>query len=315
MTPERLAHSHFDTLLSELPAAFNGSVEGIHQARVATRRLREVLPLVDAPASVTESVKSAGRQLGHARELDVMGDLLDSLGRRLPTAAAAELYAARQAVRERQQAARRAMVKALEKLDVPAVRRTFDKQASKTAWSLPPLFAAAWAAPIWTRIAQRSRAAVAAVEQAPGTYFPNRMHRARVAVKKLRYAVELAGSTGVWRQERVLKDLRRLQALLGDQHDAHVLADALDDLLGAPQPTTTATSFVKAALAGDLARYQVQYLRWRDRIPAIAAASECAAARARHRWRVPGPLVAASLFTAPMALVSVRHTLASRRHG
>ena len=41
VTPPDLIERHFDSLLNNLEGALDGNVEGIHQARVATRRLRD----------------------------------------------------------------------------------------------------------------------------------------------------------------------------------------------------------------------------------------------------------------------------------
>ena len=162
----------------------------------------------------------------------------------------------------------------------------------------------AWVEPIWTQIAARKTEAVAAIERAPGIYLPNRAHAARVAVKKLRYAVEVASETGVWTPRRVLKDLRKIQGILGDVHDLQVLVDLADESRPAEENPSDSAIVVKNLLTAEINRYHAEYARRRSWIFGIADA--CTRAAARSRWHVPVPIVAASLFTAPLVLESIR---------
>ena len=90
-TPNSLVRSHLQQMLEHLPGVFNGDIESVHQARVATRRLREVLPLISVTRRETSSafdiVRSAGRELGLVRELDVMDGVLEGAVDRSPRAA------------------------------------------------------------------------------------------------------------------------------------------------------------------------------------------------------------------------------------
>src|SRR5688572_28289499 len=99
-SPPQLAQRHLDTVLANLPGVFDGDSDSVHQARIATRRLREVLPLLTEAEHVTNTVRSAGQQLGHVRELDVMSRLLESLSDRVPVSAATELHTLRHSVRK-----------------------------------------------------------------------------------------------------------------------------------------------------------------------------------------------------------------------
>src|SRR3954466_14059394 len=65
-----------------LPGARNGDVRAVHQARVATRRLREALPLMAAgkPGRRLERIaRELTGVLGTVRELDVALEMLDGL--------------------------------------------------------------------------------------------------------------------------------------------------------------------------------------------------------------------------------------------
>src|SRR5688572_9152863 len=109
-------------LLSLLPDVRDGNPDSVHQARVLTRRIREILPLYEQTHRVEAeelrvSLRKVGRCLGRVRELDVMQDTLIDFETRAPSAAGA-VGAARAAVLRRQQSARRRMIKALERLQV-----------------------------------------------------------------------------------------------------------------------------------------------------------------------------------------------------
>jgi hypothetical protein len=54
-------------------------------------------------------------------------------------------------------------------------------------------------------------------------YFPNRLHKTRIAIKRLRYAFELADRTANWRPPKALRLLKDAQDALGHVHDREVL--------------------------------------------------------------------------------------------
>src|SRR5690349_9109699 len=65
-----------------LPGARGGDVRSIHQARVATRRLREVMPLLPAGKAgrrLEKVARDLTTVLGPVRELDVALQMLDEL--------------------------------------------------------------------------------------------------------------------------------------------------------------------------------------------------------------------------------------------
>ena len=79
-----------------LPGARKGDIEHVHQARVATRRLREAVPLIVPGAKgrkVERKMRRLTRALGPVRELDVALQTLDALNESgtVPAAAIARL--------------------------------------------------------------------------------------------------------------------------------------------------------------------------------------------------------------------------------
>src|SRR3954454_5246521 len=75
-------------LKRELPRAIDGHDEGGHRARVASRRLREALPVLaeglhgSKAGKATRKIRRLTQALGAVRELDVTLHLADELARR-----------------------------------------------------------------------------------------------------------------------------------------------------------------------------------------------------------------------------------------
>src|SRR5687767_10967462 len=83
-------------LSRSLPGARKGDVKQLHQARVASRRLREALPVLATGSrgrKLVRDVRRLTRALGPVRELDVALLTLDELGAEgnVPAAAIAKL--------------------------------------------------------------------------------------------------------------------------------------------------------------------------------------------------------------------------------
>ena len=71
---ELLIRQRLSALSRTLPGARKGDAHAVHQARVATRRLREALPLVvpgKSGKTLARKVRRVTRALGPVRELDV----------------------------------------------------------------------------------------------------------------------------------------------------------------------------------------------------------------------------------------------------
>jgi CHAD domain-containing protein len=73
------------------------------------------------------------------------------------------------------------------------------------------------------RAARRAEHLRAAIDNAAGIYLPDRLHEVRIAVKKLRYAMEIARELSGSRAVAKILTLKRSQELLGRMHDLEVL--------------------------------------------------------------------------------------------
>jgi CHAD domain-containing protein len=222
---ELLIRQRLAALSRTLPGARKGDVHAVHQARVATRRIREALPLV-APGksgkSLTKSVRRLTRALGRVRELDVALLNLDQLRNSgdVPVAAVARL---RQLVTEERQRLGLEMVRRLQQYNLPK----FQKKAVDAARRSPSKTEAGDAgrrvAAAMARAARRAVALRAAMDNAAGIYLPDRLHEVRIAVKKLRYALEIARDLSASRATARIRTLKRVQDLLGRMHDLEML--------------------------------------------------------------------------------------------
>src|ERR1700674_2322259 len=72
-----------DAFAHELGRVEEGDVEAVHRTRVASRRLRELLPLLvldpDLTRKLTRRLRKVTKQLGNVRELDVLVLLIQEL--------------------------------------------------------------------------------------------------------------------------------------------------------------------------------------------------------------------------------------------
>lgn len=215
------------SLLTAMPAAQSGDETSVHQARVASRRLREVLPVLGARVDarsldgIDRRVRRITRALGPVRELDVALLLLAELEGR-GDAAARAINRVRAAVVAERQKRRREMLDEITPSRLDKLRRRLVDVAAPDTHPAVPADAVTEAA---ARSATRARRLGAAIAHAGGIYLPDRLHRVRIAAKKLRYAIEIQRELLHSRSQAHLGRLRTQQDLLGRMHDLETLID------------------------------------------------------------------------------------------
>src|SRR5262245_44708856 len=78
-----LLRTRLDSFTRMLPAVEVGEASAVHQTRVASRRLRELLPVLQLDNRVVRKLnrrlRKLTRRLGDVRELDVLASLLAGL--------------------------------------------------------------------------------------------------------------------------------------------------------------------------------------------------------------------------------------------
>jgi CHAD domain-containing protein len=238
---EYLIRQRVAALRRALPAAKDGDAKSLHQARVATRRLRAALPLFGTgrkAEKVTRCVRRLTRLLGPARELDVSLVVLDELENSadVPRAAIDRLRAS---IAEERRCLQEHVRERLDDFDIQKVRKRAIAVARKGADEKAPhdAEAVAWARERTTR---RVRRLADSIEHAAGMYLPDRLHNVRIAIKKLRYTLELdaVARDGRPRNATALRTLRNMQDLLGRMHDLEVLIARTRSIQSSPGAST-----------------------------------------------------------------------------
>jgi hypothetical protein len=125
------------------------------------------------------------------------------------------------------------------------------------------------------RIARRATRLMTAMNHAGAMYVPDRLHAVRIAVKKLRYAVELSSEIAAQRTDVTLRALTRSQDLLGRVHDLQVLIDRARKVQASlVPPNLTVWRELDAlvnSLEDDCRRLHARCMRARDPLTALVA--------------------------------------------
>jgi len=210
-----------------LPLALAGDVEAVHDARVASRRLREAIPVLQSAArpaglqKLSTRMRRVTRALGVVRELDVSLEILYALGTIHSSLQPSHSRVAVGAAEER--AARRDdMLRVLQRIDadrvvarVNDIVSQFDRGLATSEWRLV----------LAARLARHAERLARAIHQAGAVYVPERIHAVRITIKQLRYTLELVGELAGLRTRGATNRLRRIQDVLGRLHDLEVLKE------------------------------------------------------------------------------------------
>ena len=298
--PRYLARRSVGALLEQWPLALVDDIDGIHQTRVASRRLRELVPVLASDPDDGQSVELRRRLryftrlLGPSRELDVADQTLEALGSRTPSHAAAIAIVRAYVDRERSDASR-AMRHAVAAVDIDHLAVRTRELAARLDSPGAIRDCAGRAA---ARLDRRAHELETAVLGAGIVYVPGPLHGVRIAIKKFRYTFEVAERVGRFRLRGSMQQLKRLQTLLGELHDLQVLAARVRDV-AALAPTRRRPALV--ALVNDiddeirilhsrfvtdrvsLVRVFARATRVRDALLSLPAPGRSGARRARGR--------------------------------
>jgi len=243
-----LLKTRIDRFTRMLPGVEEGDVRAIHGARVASRRLRELLPMLqldhDTTRKLERRLRKVTRRLGPVRELDVLLPLIDELhesrrgGERALKRVADAVRLARGAAQDQVagKAAAAELRRVSRKLDSAAkILERADTRPSTRGWQ--------WA--LEARVARRASALRAAIDEAGAVYLTERLHAVRIALKKLRYGFELWLEADGLKPNADLRRLKRSQELLGRLHDRHVLITFVRREQAALAPSDIAPSDIR----------------------------------------------------------------------
>ncbi len=226
--------ARLEDLLAELPLAYTGEVEGIHDARIAAKRLREMLRLARKLAPPAEFARflallqALNDHLGEVRDRDVMAEHLQALAAEKPALQASLQPLLQRLASERQQAFE-ALLPELERFGAEApplaasliqqVRHNKHGAAGKSIFSL-----------VHKQLARRLRELFDEFFPEDLAHNPRAFHRARIAVKKARYCLEPWVQVLPPQARRLRNELAELQEEMGLAHDLTVLAEKLKQL-------------------------------------------------------------------------------------
>jgi CHAD domain-containing protein len=239
---DRLWRKRLHELSTVWPDFVSGRTGGLHKTRVASRRIREALPIVAVaapPAKVRKlrrKMRAITRALGPIRELDVELDILDDTSKtegvpgRALEMVRRETASRRQALRA--ELANHAPVGDLKKLlrklervcDIGVKEKESDaKEAKGKRRKAAGKIEAQWRGVLATRLMRRAKSMTTALEHAGPVYSPERLHDVRISTKKLRYALEIARDAGVIAAPPLVRILKRNQERLGHLHDLQMM--------------------------------------------------------------------------------------------
>jgi CHAD domain-containing protein len=324
-------------LAKHLPQALTGDSHAVHQARVASRRLRETLPIVSADldgAKAAKGAKKAGRRmrrltraLGPVRELEVtLGMVAPPETPETPGTTGTAARPAREkdpTARGREHVAamlRRDLEKARERLtteisaekiadwlgrmeaiegaidpdDAPAAGRAAARPAkgaaptaAGTARSRSRAKRAApakWRSELAERLETRAANLKKALDEAGVLFDSERLHEVRIALKRLRYAMELAGELRVASTAAAVRDLKAVQDTLGTLHDHDVLMEYTASAAAQPgltRPTRASLTALNSSLDRTRHELHAQFLAARASLDRVHARALDVALRAR----------------------------------
>jgi CHAD domain-containing protein len=214
--------------------------DSVHRMRVATRRLRSALatfrPLLDRHVTdpLRDELKWLAGVLGEVRDTEVMHERLTAL-------VADELAGAIRGGADsridhelvnRYEAARVEAMKALRSPRYHDLLERLDELTAAPPWTATASEGAEAALPTrvrsdWKRLERRMDTAAGTADR---TERAARLHEARKAAKRFRYAAETAVPVHGKDARRLVKRTKRLQTVLGDHHDAVVTQEWLREL-------------------------------------------------------------------------------------
>lgn len=224
-------------LHKQLAVALDGDGHAVHQARVATRRLREALPVLGAGLGrkrvrkLRRRMRKLTQLFGAVRERDVALKMIET--RQLEGVVdppGADLV--RTLIHDGRNTARHRLI---DSLDAHKVERWLQdlKAFEHELDTVPPRdeAGAAWSIELSRRLLKRTERLRRAINDAGVLFVSDRLHTVRVALKRLRYAVELAGELGGRKLEATLGELKACQDTLGDLHDLDMLMSYVNGAL------------------------------------------------------------------------------------
>jgi CHAD domain-containing protein len=241
-----ILHYHFEILISwQENASSWADIEGVHQMRVATRRLRSALSLFRSavPKNISQlwlvDLRWIGEQLGYARDLDVLiSEGLTPFVNNLKLTA--ETSFRQLAEEKRADAYQQKVIPLLEGARYQQFCPRFSEWVASRAWEQAPgtkKSSKQLAMPITDYARQvLDKQEQKVLKTGKGIDYKDNqaMHQLRIECKKLRYAAEFF--TPLCQElSDYIGHLKKLQDILGVLHDVSLTQELLQQLLAGQQ--------------------------------------------------------------------------------
>jgi CHAD domain-containing protein len=291
-----LLRKRLEGFTRSLPGLGPGDVRALHRTRVASRRLRELLPVLQLDNEVTRKLsrrlRKVTKRLGTVRELDVLHLLIEELHESGRHDYAALARIADEVSRDRGEAREKLLGRKQQLAELKQIARKLDRAAdtletrgeTTTRGSGHPR---GWRWALDARVAHRAAALGEAARRAGALFLPERLHTVRIAIKKLRYALELSAEVAGNKTTPELRALKRAQEKLGRLHDLHVLMNRVRQLQASLIPPNLGVwrelDALVTALENRCRLLHARYMRDRTALDAIADRLSAPAPRAGAR--------------------------------
>ncbi len=234
-----------DVLLRELQGVRrNEDKEPVHQARVASRRVRAALGMFDdcfhtrKAAPWPKRIKKLTRELGAARDEDVQIEFVEGFLAALDekdkkNRPGVERLLLR--LRQGREALQAEVITTLDKLEKTGTLAEMYGEMEKTLFSLrsqgTPLSSPFVLQATRAHIGARRKELMACARALDDPEDARGHHLMRIAAKKLRYTLEISNRAYEGRLDDFIAALKQVQSLLGDVHDCDVWVQNIDELL------------------------------------------------------------------------------------
>jgi CHAD domain-containing protein len=234
-----------DILLRELHGVRrNEDLEPVHQARVASRRVRAALGMftdcfeTKKAATWPKRIKKLTRELGAARDKDVQIEFvkqflatLDEKDKRNRPGVERLLLRLRQA----REVLQSEVVATLDKLEKAGTLADMYGEMEKTLFTLrshdTPVSSPFVLQATRAHLRDRKESLMACVPSLDDPKDVHGHHQMRIAAKKLRYTLEISNRAYEGRLDDFIAAFKQVQSLLGDVHDCDVWVQNIDEFL------------------------------------------------------------------------------------
>jgi len=272
---DKVWRKRLNELSSVWPDFVSGRTTGLHKTRVASRRIREALPVVSvgAPSAkvkkLNKKMRALTRYLGPIRELDVELDILEDASKAQSVPGRA-IEMVRREIAAKRQALRHELTENAPVSDVKKLIRKLERVGKREAGrgKEDSEYEVQWRSALAARLMRRAKTLRDALDQAGPLYAPDRIHAVRIATKKLRYAIEIARDAGVAGAGALVRTLKKQQERLGRLHDLQALLKHVREADASPSIGSRVNDLTMYAdsLERDCRRLHAGFVEHRDEL-------------------------------------------------